>query len=416
MFTIHIRHIGPIVDTGEITITPLTLFIGKQSTGKSTLMKILCYCSWVEKHIMIDGEKLLTKYTHYGRFIKEMSAFHRFNDGYFSSRSEFHYKGSVVDIDFLPGKKNVRITKHSDFSENRHNEKICYIPSERNVATAIQHVEKSYKTSEYDSIFNYLLEYSEAKVGYTKVKPIALPFDHTMKFYHDSKNDMDKVMMEKIGMAVDPLYTSSGVQSALPLSVLADHVMNMVGKMAKSSINDITVAISKIFMDKHEDKEGEVNIKDIKPEDIQRVSSLLVYHSAKLFVEELEQNLFPESQFDMVCFLAKELKHVMDSSQSSESTIVMTTHSPYVLTTLNYLIKVSEAFDRATEEQRNHMNREIVLPNNSFSAYALKEDGTIENILDSEYHFISGDYLDALSDQLDEKESYLDNIIYGTDK
>ena len=46
MFTIHIRHIGPIVDTGEITITPLTLFIGKQSTGKSTLMKILCYCSW----------------------------------------------------------------------------------------------------------------------------------------------------------------------------------------------------------------------------------------------------------------------------------------------------------------------------------------------------------------------------------
>jgi ABC-type cobalamin/Fe3+-siderophores transport system ATPase subunit len=43
MTTIHVKHIGPIVDSGEVRVTPVTLLIGKQSSGKSTLMKLLCY-------------------------------------------------------------------------------------------------------------------------------------------------------------------------------------------------------------------------------------------------------------------------------------------------------------------------------------------------------------------------------------
>ena len=29
------------------------LLIGEQSTGKSTFMKILCFCCWLEKQVMI---------------------------------------------------------------------------------------------------------------------------------------------------------------------------------------------------------------------------------------------------------------------------------------------------------------------------------------------------------------------------
>ena len=41
MATIQIQNIGPIVDTGVIELRAINLFIGKQSSGKSTLLKIL---------------------------------------------------------------------------------------------------------------------------------------------------------------------------------------------------------------------------------------------------------------------------------------------------------------------------------------------------------------------------------------
>ena len=52
MATIQIKNIGPITDTGIIPLTSVMLVIGKQSSGKSTFLKILCFCRWMEKLIM----------------------------------------------------------------------------------------------------------------------------------------------------------------------------------------------------------------------------------------------------------------------------------------------------------------------------------------------------------------------------
>ena len=60
---VRIKNIGPIVDTGDIALSAVMLIVGKQSSGKSTFMKILCFCRWIEKRIMLDGENLLKKYT-----------------------------------------------------------------------------------------------------------------------------------------------------------------------------------------------------------------------------------------------------------------------------------------------------------------------------------------------------------------
>lgn len=49
MASITIKNIGPLSDTGTVELGRFNIFIGKQSTGKSTLMKILCFCQWIEK-------------------------------------------------------------------------------------------------------------------------------------------------------------------------------------------------------------------------------------------------------------------------------------------------------------------------------------------------------------------------------
>ena len=50
MATIQIKNVGPLKDTGKIQLNKLLLIIGKQSSGKSTFMKILC---GLKKHLWL---------------------------------------------------------------------------------------------------------------------------------------------------------------------------------------------------------------------------------------------------------------------------------------------------------------------------------------------------------------------------
>ena len=45
----------------------------------------------------------------------------------------------------------------------------------------------------------------------------------------------------------------------------------------------------------------------------------------------------------------------------------------------------------------------------------MSDEGKMENIVDDEYHFIIGDYLDSLSDEISELSSELDEMIYGNE-
>lgn len=43
-----IKNIGPIKDV-DIKLNKVNVFIGQQSSGKSTIAKIISFCSWLEK-------------------------------------------------------------------------------------------------------------------------------------------------------------------------------------------------------------------------------------------------------------------------------------------------------------------------------------------------------------------------------
>lgn len=138
MASIEIKHVGPLNETGKIDLKMVNLFIGKQSTGKSTLMKILCYCRWLEKTIMTGSDTVLSAYTHNNKFLKELMQFYRFNAGYFSNDSEIHYQGDCVTIHLNGTRSNARIERLSAFDDGRYNTKLSFIPSERNLLSAIK--------------------------------------------------------------------------------------------------------------------------------------------------------------------------------------------------------------------------------------------------------------------------------------
>lgn len=400
---IRIRNIGPIVDTGDIELSAVMLIVGKQSSGKSTFMKILCFCRWIEKRIMLDGENLLKKYTHYTRFLKELKKFHRLDDAFFVNDSYILYEGDCLSIEMDGLKANAKIKKNVNFKAERYNTKISFIPSERNLVSAIQNIDKVYRSADYDTIFNYLLEYQEAKKNYDEKHPLDIPFDVNMHYYYDKDTDSDRIVLENVGRTISPVFASSGIQSALPLAILVNFITGQVGKIPKSSLTDLTSLVAKLMLDG--DK------KDISADDVKKVSKMYKYKFSQLYIEELEENLFPKSQFSMVKNIIGCIKKAYDLS-GEKSYVVMTTHSPYVLTSLNVFMKIALAKKNGLENELGNLSEDAI-PLEWYSAYCMTDEGKMESIVDEEYHFISGDYLDSLSDEISMLSSELDEKIYA---
>lgn len=402
MQTIEIRNIGPLVETGIIPVSQVMLLIGEQSTGKSTFMKILCFCCWLEKQVMIGGDSIVSKYTHYYRFWNELKKFHHFNDEFLSDSSYIKYDGSAIQIEMRGKKRNAKIVRKPKFAEIRHNLKISFLPSERNLLSSIQNIENLYRSKDVDMLFNYILEWGEARLQFGVANPLDLVFVDKMKYHYDAKNG-DVLTLADGHSKIKPYYASSGVQSALPIQVLATYLAGEVGTSAKISPVD--------YLKQLDLTDSKIDIK-VMTSVLKNIQNRSSYKSFHMFIEELEQNLFPKAQFELVKMLVGLLKKMEQKSTGYTSTVFLTTHSPYVLTALNVMMLASAAYEMSPDKVNDLGLEDYVLPKGAYSAYCIK-DGHFENIVDEEFGFIKGDFLDSVSELVDNYTFELNSIIYG---
>ena len=351
MASLHIKHFGPIEDSTRIEFTPLMVLIGRQSSGKSTFMKVLCFCRWIEKRVMVSTDDIINQYTHYGRFVKELKQFHRFNDDYFKKNSSIEYNGDTITIEYRGG-TNPKISRKADFAQRRYNSKICYIPAERNLVSALQNIDRAYKSTERDVLFNFIYEWDEAKSPSTKSNPYRLSVTGDFSYANKSGNDF---IIRKDGTESPAFYASSGIQSVTPLDVMSHYMMSQVGKRAPMSMSDLNAI-------------QEPN------------SKRLTYQSAQVFIEEPEQNLHP-------------------------------THSPYILSVINVLLSASAASSK--ESGKGIIDSTLLLNPSDVSGYFIDEDGIFKSIVDEDLQMLDGMQLDGVSDWVEEKISQCNKVLYG---
>lgn len=408
MPTIRIKSIGPIKDTGVIDLKTITLFIGKQSTGKSTLLKICSHCRWVEKIISIgkkkDGTTSIYLYTHYSRFIKELIKFYRFDTEFFSSDSEIIYIGDTYKIEFKGNHTaNAKIDPISDTTP--YNAKLCFIPSERNLISAIKGIESWYRPKDFDLLFNFIFEWDEVREAYSRSNPLPLVVTPEMEFFFDKTKGEQIRFTDNPKKEFSPFYASSGVQSALPLEVMINAITGTVGSKANMSKNDLMNIVSSLL-----DDSSDIN-KVVAESKLSK--SLMTYQGAIFFIEEIEQNLFPESQANLLRHVVGAIKAANQKYNGSHSMVAMTTHSPYILSVLNVLMAASEAYEIDPEATAKIVPEEFILPKGSISAYYLSADGTASNIIDSELYMVSGRNLDSVSSWVEDDLDRINEIICG---
>ena len=390
MATIHIKNVGPLKDTGEIALNRLLLIIGKQSSGKSTFMKVLCHCRWVEKTLMVDDDSSAKDYGKDQEFLKSLMTFHRFNPDFFSSDSYIKYDGDYITIEQNGDEDDAVITRKSDFEERRYNTKLCFIPSERNLISAVKNLDKTYKATDLDVLLNYLLEWDEVKDYYGAKNALRLSVARNIQYYNDGGADF--IYLSQNGKKLPVFYASSGVQSAMPIEVMIDRYSAFVGERASLS--------------KHDWKQ--ISDDTIKAN----------YQSVQFYIEEPEQNLYPMSQKDLVLNV---VKHMVSANRNEkaryESMVVMTTHSPYILSVLNELMAEAKLYIIHTEKYiegvDDFVNYDCFMKPEYYSAYYINDNGTFENLIDSELPMISGIELDGVSDWVEERISKVNKFIYG---
>lgn len=384
MASLHIKNFGPILDSAQIEFTPLMVFIGRQSSGKSTFMKVLCFCRWIEKKIMVSSDDIINQYTHYNRFVKDLKLFYRLNDEYFKADTELKYDGDVIRIEYTGINNNARIVRKELFAQESYNSKLCYIPAERNLVSAIQNVDKTYRATEKDVLFNFIYEWDEAKGPYTSEHPFKLAA--TGGFSYVNKSGAD-VLIREDGSETPAFYASSGMQSVMPLDVMTNYITGRVGENAALSMHERN-EISKT----------------------EHASRRLAYQSAQLFIEEPEQNLYPESQKLVVMSIVRSLKQALDKG-SAQSMALITTHSPYVMSVVNTLLAAAVVVEKGLEQ--HVIEADCILPSSSISGYYINEQGVFQSILDTEVPMLSGNDLDGVSDWVDESISRLNDILFA---
>lgn len=331
-----IHNVGPVKDA-DIRLRKINVFIGPQSSGKSTIAKIIAFCSWLEK----NKHELEGSYLFSSSVIERMVSYHRM-EGYLSADSKFFYQGDniafaynwpqneAVPVEFDEGHYNMShlVEKEIFFfkTERLSNPKVLYVPAERNFVAVIPNLQK-YDDSR-DNLQNFIVDWFEAKRSFRKDNALDL-IDLGMKYF--SEDDEDYIRMEN-GKSIRLRNASSGLQSVTPLLILANYMTKgMYEKEKPFSVEEQDV-LNKLLYKIAAQSLPTSAVADMT----RRLSGFLqgkVYSHTQFVIEEPEQNLYPHEQYKLMEHLAMIVNH------GKQHRLTISTHSPYIINFLNVLLR-----------------------------------------------------------------------------
>jgi len=345
-----IKNVGPILDV-DIELKRFNVLIGVQSSGKSTIAKILSTCMWVEKevcttldeHAIKDGEAFKDLVEHFHKMM-----------GYFDESSEVHYESAYIRIDYERGLLQIDMAKDAEY----HRQKICYIPAERNMVTLPELQGFEFGAT---NIRSFLFDWYDARRLFTadnKTSVLQLGVNY---FYDDGQLTYKDRIEHVNGRTYQiPLSSaSSGLQSVVPLYIMLlyysgkyfDLFDEKLSYLSKEKSRKMRRAITdQYLLPKYHPTDAPSErsaLVEMLNDDIRagKQDALLLYREyhdvmerlttpvrTTFVIEEPEQNLFPDTQLQLLETLA------LLCRQEKEHCFTVTTHSPYVVNYLNILL------------------------------------------------------------------------------
>ena len=355
-----IHNFGPIKEA-DIETKRYTVFIGQTSTGKSVAAKLISIANDADFFMLEEGD-----FKGFASFLAQYSIDFQFHDNteiVFSRdkaswtirKDVFHIEGEM-DPDWegikaqMQGKemewesltdfqkKMMYMTAKQSYASNTNP---VYIPAERILLSIFTNSIYSLLSKDMtipESIKRFGTLYGIAK---DRNKDLAIDF---MNIQVRFSKEQDTIHIDNDGVDIDFKQASSGMQSIIPMwSVFCDSLYGF-GRF--------------------------------------------------IIIEEPELNLFPTLQVMLVNKMVERLK-------TAVANLVITTHSPYILSVFDNLIYAKDVYDRADDERKEKVaalvNPDAMISYDDIAAYSFDDRGVVNFINDLETRSTGAYALDAAS-------------------
>lgn len=413
MSRIKIRNFGPIRDgfvdnDGWIDINKVTVLIGDQGSGKSTVAKLISMLSWLEKNVIrndLSVEQLNTA------IFKNLCVQQELGE-YFYENTVIAYEGEGYSFEYDEKKDSFTggITNTEKYREYVL-PKIQYVSSARNLLTILYDisleniVDRNGNIVDLSSNIPFMVkdlnrEYMKALEKLAQ-EGFSLPLNDTSVYFQNYST-----FIVTKGSRISMAAASSGVQSITPLLLVSRYLSDEVQKDVLDKVQNIDNNLKNRIVDEFAKEEGGLSEKFkqlysfgkeilTKEEDVTLLKEKLKRFIPSSFVnivEEPEQNLFPSSQQKVINNL------LACNNAVKENKLIISTHSPYILTALNNSIFAEEVYEK-TGKSIDAYTPEKRVAFADVAAYQF-EDGRIVSIKDEDTRLIDADAIDSCSAEI----------------
>lgn len=373
-----VKNFGPIKEA-EIDLTKYVVFIGDTSVGKSVLAKLIS--------IFREFSNVLNNKVDNSDFMLS------FKNQLESYNIDFDYQNSEIDYfdvnlhikllrneisvvkdvrekmtmdeleQFIKGKNILDPTDEMQIAFRSLSMKgqNIYFPAER-ILTSLVGASISGLWANNVALPNCFKDFAgKFEVARKRIRTIKYPdFDFT--YSYSNAQDLIRIGDEG-GVEISLVQASSGIQSIVPLLLVLD--FELLGGR-------------------------------IEP----RLSFL---------IEEPELNLFPIKQKKLIDYIVKGVN-------KTKYKVVFTTHSPYILSSLDTLMLAKNTFDEhpdLKEEINKIVSEDKWIDYNDISVYEVRNDGKVYSIKNEEFKSIDVNAIDSVSDIISEEFDKLTELRYA---
>ena len=130
---------------------------------------------------------------------------------------------------------------------------------------------------------------------------------------------------------------------------------------------------------------------------------MITHRPSYFIIEEPESNLFPASQK----YVTELISLVVNAGHS----VLVTTHSPYVLGAMNNLLYASTLPTTKLKDADSILSKECWISPDCFSSYFV-EDGVVSDCIDHEIKQIDSSKMDAISSIVNDEYDRLSMLMW----
>lgn len=378
-----VKNFGPIKEA-EIDLTKYVVFIGDTSTGKSVLAKLISI--FRDSYFLLLNSDDDYEVTFRNQLIK-------FNIDFEYENSEICYYDGSEKLLTLANNKIELVNKSSKEEFKKHLKSINDESLNKN------NFSQFFKIDEKEYL-NYVLD----KL-YEQLKSIYIPAERIL--FSLIGDSMAGIMSNNVALPECYKEFASKFEIARKKSKNYNYKDFKIEYSYNKGNNLLTVNNNLLLLN-----QASSGIQSLIPM-LLVFDDTIIEHSlssSKLFIiEEPELNLFPIKQKMLMDYLISKVRNISHK-------IVITTHSPYILSSLDTLILAKNTFNehpKLKEEINKIVSEDKWIDYDDISVYEVRNDGKVYSIKNEEFKSIDANAIDSVSDIISDEFDKLTDLRYA---